>query len=777
MKFSQIRTLTFFVVILIFSAYVYYTSYILLDVATVHQIQRELIVSKDPDFYLFEKNEKIALNESPTAMSSSNNQPEIEDENEPGEEERGFRIRKPKYVLDQNMQHKNKWKMEINQTMQYEGSCLEALLTHGVVISAHATNDLKFSTDHLSFDMVIDKKQEQIKAKKCISIIIPYRRRRNQLEKFLREYHNVFSSLSCYKIFVIEQDDHFEFNRGMLLNIGFIESLKLRRMFNDCDLEFSHVIFHDLDTLPDSSSGSRASEMGYWPFDIENEKKTLFDLLQKHKQKDVVQLSPYFMHPKYSSPSFHGGNWLFSFQSFIDINGFSNIFWGWGEEDDNLGYRVYRSKYHPFSYPWIRLLSDISKYIFTDHQNKLTHHDVEPIAEEKSFIPTDTDHMPPSRFHAVRVRGMLTDLQSGLKTIASQYKIIKPIQELAENVSLIKVGFYCDAEITPSCVFHHRAEIQPRSCAHGDCDLQHRVADATSLAQIQKSSFDGRDLVVCPNKMMSKIFIYFLPGVDVKQYKLVRKQIAKRSFLNIHHCSTLDVSYYFSSTKNFKLSLLWIENYMNGLKESDLPTYVFLTTDFVWMDLPTLLDDVEKKNVDKPHILSAKFADLVILPIKYFKPIISALKEQDIEAHTSMNKSLIDVLKQHAIDQYHNVHIPIRLSAKMMDTTISGSEFILDKACHERFYILDFAQSYPKTYLNIQLNPLQIDLFSALSARSRLVKILRETSKDKDKFPNLNKNLTQIFCSPIGTDVSWTNHVSSEILFELTLNRLNNKQN
>lgn len=72
-----------------------------------------------------------------------------------------------------------------------------------------------------------------------LAIIVPYRDREEQLKMFpiymnqyLEHYHN-----RSY-IFIIEQADDKPFNRGKLLNVGFLET------------QFLYYCFHDIDMLP-----------------------------------------------------------------------------------------------------------------------------------------------------------------------------------------------------------------------------------------------------------------------------------------------------------------------------------------------------------------------------------------------------------------------------------------------------------------------------------------------------------------------------------------------
>ena len=134
-----------------------------------------------------------------------------------------------------------------------------------------------------------------------LGIIVPYRNRYSQLEKFLehtkfyldnRGYH--------YVIIVVEQDNASSFNRGMLCNIGFKEAVE-----QGCD----YVVFHDVDLLP------KKVDYGYADIPL-------------HLATHNLPFDTYF-----------GGVTLFPVDVFKKINGFSNYYWGWGFEDDDLLYR------------------------------------------------------------------------------------------------------------------------------------------------------------------------------------------------------------------------------------------------------------------------------------------------------------------------------------------------------------------------------------------------------------------------------------------------------
>ena len=60
-----------------------------------------------------------------------------------------------------------------------------------------------------------------------LAIIVPYRNRKKQLDRFIKHLDKFFSDKEIeYHIFVIEQEDDKPFNQGKLLNIGFDNAIK-----------------------------------------------------------------------------------------------------------------------------------------------------------------------------------------------------------------------------------------------------------------------------------------------------------------------------------------------------------------------------------------------------------------------------------------------------------------------------------------------------------------------------------------------------------------------
>jgi hypothetical protein len=139
-----------------------------------------------------------------------------------------------------------------------------------------------------------------------LGIIVPYRNRFEHLQEFKKSIVEYLNSnyYEDYVIIIVEQDDAKLFNRGMLCNIGFLESQKQK-----CD----YTVIHDVDMIP---------------IDVDYS----YSNTPIHLATDNIPFESYF-----------GGMTIFPSNTFKEINGFSNLYWGWGFEDDDLRYRCVKN--------------------------------------------------------------------------------------------------------------------------------------------------------------------------------------------------------------------------------------------------------------------------------------------------------------------------------------------------------------------------------------------------------------------------------------------------
>ncbi len=153
------------------------------------------------------------------------------------------------------------------------------------------------------------------KKSKKLGIIVPYRNRPEQLELFKKRITKYLNRHSIpFELIIVNQDDAKLFNRGMLLNIGFKYAEEL-----DCD----YVVFHDIDMIP--------LHVDYSYSDFPVHLATGFKENKDEKPRDIFD-------------EYFGGVTLFPMKDFKKINGYSNKYWGWGYEDDDLRLRCIKKK-------------------------------------------------------------------------------------------------------------------------------------------------------------------------------------------------------------------------------------------------------------------------------------------------------------------------------------------------------------------------------------------------------------------------------------------------
>ena len=83
-------------------------------------------------------------------------------------------------------------------------------------------------------------------SKHNVAIIVPYRDRLPNLLVFLNNMHEFLAKQQItYGLFLVEPIKGLAFNRGLLMNIGYLEAIK-DGMNNDLNIEWNCFIFHGL---------------------------------------------------------------------------------------------------------------------------------------------------------------------------------------------------------------------------------------------------------------------------------------------------------------------------------------------------------------------------------------------------------------------------------------------------------------------------------------------------------------------------------------------------
>jgi len=144
-----------------------------------------------------------------------------------------------------------------------------------------------------------------------LGVCVPYRNREAHLKEFVPKISKYLDSQGIdYCIYFGHQVDDKLFNRGATKNIA------AKHAFEDgCD----YIVWHDIDMIPEEGGGADYS------FPKENPRHIATEISQMNYQ---LKYEEYF-----------GGAIVFSKEQVEKTNGYSNDYWDWGMEDDDLFWR------------------------------------------------------------------------------------------------------------------------------------------------------------------------------------------------------------------------------------------------------------------------------------------------------------------------------------------------------------------------------------------------------------------------------------------------------
>ncbi|VDK85087.1 unnamed protein product [Litomosoides sigmodontis] len=169
-----------------------------------------------------------------------------------------------------------------------------------------------------------------------VAIIVPYRDREAHLRILLHNLHSLLTKQQLdYAIFVVEQHENETFNRAKLMNVGYVEAMKL--------YDWQCFVFHDVDLLAEDDRNI---------YSCPDQPRHMSVAVNKFQYK-----LPY--------GSIFGGVCAMRTEHFLKINGFSNSYWGWGGEDDDLSMRVTSVGYKIMRYPL-----EIARYQMIMHKSE-----------------------------------------------------------------------------------------------------------------------------------------------------------------------------------------------------------------------------------------------------------------------------------------------------------------------------------------------------------------------------------------------------------------------
>lgn len=149
-----------------------------------------------------------------------------------------------------------------------------------------------------------------------LGICVPYRNREEHLKEFIPVVSKFLESKDIdFKIYFAHQVDDKLFNRGAMKNIA------AKHAFEDgCD----YIVWHDIDMVPEDDTCD-------------------YSFPNDNPQHIAVRISQSDYQLKYEE--YFGGAVVFSKEQVERTNGYSNDYWDWGMEDDDLFWRCVKEGY------------------------------------------------------------------------------------------------------------------------------------------------------------------------------------------------------------------------------------------------------------------------------------------------------------------------------------------------------------------------------------------------------------------------------------------------
>ena len=152
--------------------------------------------------------------------------------------------------------------------------------------------------------------------RQTLAIIVPYRNRLQHLHVFL---NNIIPFLQfqrqAFTIFIVEQTQQVLFNRAALFNAAYREIQKL-------ETSYDGVIIHDVDSIPENLCTLYYAGNNPHHFSVFRSKLD-YEVNYEHYSGGVISMST---------------------DTVEEVHGMSNLFFGWGTEDDNLKGRLVNIK-------------------------------------------------------------------------------------------------------------------------------------------------------------------------------------------------------------------------------------------------------------------------------------------------------------------------------------------------------------------------------------------------------------------------------------------------
>ena len=231
-----------------------------------------------------------------------------------------------------------------------------------------------------------------------LCILVPFRDRFTELLEFAPYIKKFLNRQGVsHEIIVINQVDKWRFNRGSLINVGFLEMRK------SCPF----ICIHDVDLLPLNP------EISYLP------------------DSTPMHLTPPYLHPIYHyHKTYAGGILILKRKEFEEVNGFSNRYWGWGLEDDEFAVRLKNAG----------LIMKQTGNLSTGTLHTF-HHIHDKVVRKRDNVKCFNQK------EITRRRDRVTGMHTLVYNVTSKVRI-----SISDTpVTVINADLHCDREVTPWC--------------------------------------------------------------------------------------------------------------------------------------------------------------------------------------------------------------------------------------------------------------------------------------------------------------------------------------
>lgn len=271
----------------------------------------------------------------------------------------------------------------------------------GILLTNNILEDTYMTSKSIQVPPITNKIKKQ---EHRLAILVPFRERFDELMTFVPHISRFIKSqgIKRFQIYILNQSRRYRFNRGALVNVGFL------LVRNESD----YIAIHDVDLLPLNNN-----------------------LSYSYPHSGPYHISSPEYHPNYNYSKFFGGILLINNKHFELVNGMSNRYYGWGLEDDEFYTRI-RASDLPVSKPFNLTTNRQNTFMHLHHNRK-----------------RDTFKTKQQREQLNR-RDRRTGLNDAKFIINSKHKIS------IDNFFCIvyNIDIYCNTKLNPWCLHNYTAD-------------------------------------------------------------------------------------------------------------------------------------------------------------------------------------------------------------------------------------------------------------------------------------------------------------------------------